>query len=399
MSNKERKYIIALVLITMIAVIIRLAQPKPIDWSEGYSNEEKKPFGGYILFNELAILFPDREITVNNLPIFEQSPVEKSINQIFINSSFGLDEFETEMILNGVNRGNNLFISAWQIDGAFADSLNINISSSFPSINSNISNLDSLLQNQVSFTNTTLNSGVNWIFPVGLTESYFASFDTANTTILGTIGDEEANFIRIDYGRGSIFVHSNPFLFSNYFLKDIRKFDYAFTALSYLSDRNVIWDEYYKAGRANFASPLSYIVSQPQLKWAWFISLLGLVSYLIFGAKRKQRIIPEIAPVSNTSIQFTSTVANLYLNNGTHKEILEKKILFLMDYIRTNLNINPDESVKSMDKIAQRSGIETTTIHELFSIIEHVQNEKNITQKRLKQVTDQIDWFYKNSQR
>lgn len=399
MGSKERKYMVALALITIVVIIIRLLQPKPIDWSEGYSSSEKKPFGGYILYNELATLFPDRNIEINSAPIFELDPREKSNNQIFINSSFEIDQFETEILLNGVEYGNNVFISAWQFGGAIADSLNIRVAYSFPSVNPTISSLDSLIQNQVELTNQTLNQNPDWLFPVGLTESYFASFDTSNTTVLGRIDNTEVNFVRIDIGRGSVFIHTNPFLFTNNYLKDTNRFDYAFTALSYLPSRDVLWDEYYKVGRVSFSSPLSYVVAQPDLRRAWFISLIGLIVYLIFGAKRKQRIIPEVKSVSNTSIQFTSTVANLYLNNGTHKDILEKKILFFYDYVRTNLQVSIDQSDETILNISNRSGIDLEKISDLLSLIKIAQEETTITQKRLKQVTDQIDWFYKTSLR
>ncbi len=399
MSSKERKYILALILLTIVVVTIRLAQPKPIDWSESYSNIDKKPFGGFILHNELSTLFPNRDIHVSEIPIYERIGGEKSMNQIFINSSFEIDEFETEIILDDVYRGDNLFISAWEIEGPFADSLNLGVSYFFPSINPTISSLDSLLQNPVTFTNQEIKAVNDWTFPVSLTESYFSSFDTTSTTVLGRVNNDEVNFIQIEYGRGSIFVHTNPFVFTNYYLKDIDRFDYAFKALSYLPSRNVMWDEYYKAGRVTFSSSLSYVVAQPGLKWAWFISLFGLIIFLVFGAKRKQRIIPIIKSVSNTSLVFTSTVAYLYLNNGTHKEILEKKILFLKDYIRTNLNVNPDENENAIEKIAHRSGIDEDEIRLLFSSIDAVQNEQKITQNRLKQLIDQIDRFYKNSQR
>lgn len=141
------------------------------------------------------------------------------------------------------------------------------------------------------------------------------------------------------------------------------------------------------------------MVAQPDLRRAWFISLIGLIVYLIFGAKRKQRIIPEVKSVSNTSIQFTSTVANLYLNNGTHKDILEKKILFFYDYVRNNLQVSIDQSDETILNISNRSGIDLEKISGLLSLIKIAQEETTITQKRLKQVTDQIDWFYKTSLR
>ena len=47
MSSKEKIYIFILLGITILVVFIRLS-PQPIDWSEGYSNEEKNPRGVYL---------------------------------------------------------------------------------------------------------------------------------------------------------------------------------------------------------------------------------------------------------------------------------------------------------------------------------------------------------------
>ena len=87
------------------------------------------------------------------------------------------------------------------------------------------------------------------------------------------------------------------------------------------------------------------------------------------------------------------------MNNGTHKELLEKKILFFKDYIRNNLNITTDDSDDSIVKVSNRSGIDLKIIKDLFSLIHTAEKETTISSNRLKQVTDQIDWFYKNSSR
>lgn len=400
MASIEKKYLIALFVISLITISIRLLQPKPIDWSEGYSAEEKKPFGTFILANTLDELFPDQTITTNQGPIFELTTPEKSENLIFINSSFEIDEFETEILMDRVSRGSSVFISAWQFSGAFADSLNIQVAYTFPEIGADILSLDSLLQNNVSFTNPNLEAINGWNFPIRLTESYFSSFDTTSSKVLGRIDDSLVNYIEFNYGSGSFFIHTNPFLLTNYYIKDLEKYDYAFRALSYLPVRTTIWDEYYKIGRINNSTPLTFIVSEESLRRAWFIGVFGLIIFLTFGAKRSQRIIPELKSVSNSSIQFASTIAQLYLNNSSHKAILKKKVAFLNDYIRNNLGINvTDYDADTLISISQRSGIELEEIQSIFRLIDVVSIEKDLTNKRLKEVTDRIDWFYKHSLR
>lgn len=400
MKKSERKYIYALILITTLVAIIKIIQPKPINWSESYSATDKIPFGTYILNDLLPEVFPDQEILTNNAPIFETELNDEIKNWIFINEGFALDEFETEILNENVDLGDIAFISARQISGAFADSLNLSIVNSFPFIDPQATSLDSLITSSVNFTNVNLRKEGGWSFPRTLTESYFTSFDTSRTTVLGYNAKDQVNFIKVDYGDGYYLIHTNPFLFTNYYLRDMERYDYAFKALSYLQSDMILWDEYYKAGRLSFSSPLQFVVSNPNLKWAWFIGLFGMIAYLIFNGRRLQRIIPVINQPINSSIDFAQTIANLYLNNGTHKEILEKKILFLFEYIRTNLNVQTDTlDEPTLANISSRSGIEKEEIDQLFMLIGLLRSKQEISEKELKRITERIDRFYKQSQR
>jgi hypothetical protein len=161
-----------------------------------------------------------------------------------------------------------------------------------------------------------------------------------------------------------------------------------------------MWDEYYKIGRLQFSTPMQFIATQPALKWAWFIALAGLLLFLIFGGKRLQRVIPEIAPVSNTSIDFATTIANMYLNAGSHRDILNKKITFFMDYLRTNLRVNTTKmDAYTRQQIAQRSGLALDKINQLVDDLDTVDGMVEVSSRDLKRITDQIDNFYKNTQR
>lgn len=398
--RRDHKYIIGLLLITIVLTVVKLAQPKPVNWNENYSSSSKIPFGTYILNDLLNTSFPGKEILVNTRPIFESELDISLSNWIFINSAFTLDEFETEILHEKVEAGDNVFISAREMAGPLADSLSLTLSLSFPFINPSATSLDSLLSNSINFTNPTIRSKSNWAFPRTLTETYFTSFDTTRTTVLGYANEDQVNFIQVKIGEGSYFIHSNPFLFTNYFTRDAENYDYAFKALSYLPQRTTYWDEYYKVGRLSFAFPLSYITSQRNLKWAWFIALFGMVAYLILNSKRAQRIIPVIRSPKNTSIEFATTIANLYLNNGTHKDIFEKKVLFLFEYIRSSLRISTtgiDE--QTLNDIANRSGIELEEISKLFEEIEAYRQKEQLSDKELKLITERIDGFYKHSQR
>mgnify|MGYP003675330689 FL=1 len=48
MKKSDKKYIVILGLLILLAVAIKLAEPKEIDWRQSYSFSEKKPFGALL---------------------------------------------------------------------------------------------------------------------------------------------------------------------------------------------------------------------------------------------------------------------------------------------------------------------------------------------------------------
>jgi len=57
-------------------------------------------------------------------------------------------------------------------------------------------------------------------------------------------------------------------------------------------------------------TPLKYILSQESLKWAYYILIVSIIVYIIFQGKRKQRVIPLIPPLKNTTLEFVRIIAS-----------------------------------------------------------------------------------------
>ena len=218
--------------------------------------------------------------------------------------------------------------------------------------------------------------------------------------MLGNWNQNQVNFIKISWGKGNFYLNSTPHLFTNYYLRKPEQAKYAFTALSYLPIQNTVWDGYYKSGRNVAGTPLSIVLSTDGLKQAWYLALITLLLFMIFKARREQRIIPIIQPPKNSSIQFAETIGELYLEQGSHSEILEKKLKFFYEYIINHLRLNPSTiDMKFKTALSQRSGIEKQEILKLFDLIELSGSSQKVSQTQLTLITKKIDEFYKKSQR
>ena len=246
-----------------------------------------------------------------------------------------------------------------------------------------------------NFSNPNLKRDTDYKFTKGNYNHFFTSFDTSKVIVLGIDDYDNVNFIKIKYDKGNLYLHSIPNIFTNYNLLKSDNRDYIFKSLSYLKNRGVIWDEYYKEVNKYASTPIRYILSQPSLKWTYFTLLISSIFFVIFKGRRDQRIIPVIKPLANTTLDFVNTVGNLYYKQSNHKNIAEKKITYFMDYVRAKyslktLNLN-DELIS---QLSEKSYMDKSEIKKMIELINIVSISKTIKQVTLIELNNLIENFY-----
>lgn len=411
-DKKNRLYLWIVALIAAFYIGFLTYESQTIDWSPSFSGSDKIPYGTYILQNELETLFPDSDIQLLTTPPFEyllRTDREKGrTNWVFINDRLDPDSNEMDLLLKRVEGGDHLFISTSAPGDVLAEELSFKVryTSLFDHQQLNLDRLTEIDQTEselirMNLMNPALMSESGWEFEGGRI-AYFSELDTARTTLLGGLTEERNNFVRIEHGSGLVYVHLLPVAFTNYYTREEHHAEYAFKILSCLPVRDVIWDEYYKTGRDQYSTPMGYVLSEPRLRNGWFLALAGILLFMIFKGRRNQRAIPERHKPENSTLQFAKTIGSLYLEKGSHKGIAEKKIRYFMDYCRRNVGVDPvysDSSISVAEAIAGPSGVPQKQIEKLLEQVKQVQRQNEISKEELKQVTSQIDQFYKDSER
>ncbi|HNG90920.1 MAG TPA: hypothetical protein PK858_11970, partial [Saprospiraceae bacterium] len=209
---------------------------------------------------------------------------------------------------------------------------------------------------------------------------------------IGHFADSLINFALFSYGKGQFLLHTNPAAFSNYSLLRPGARPYIEAVLGWLPEGPIYWDAVSRvpeavARRANanrhngFAGLdnehlLTYILQQPALAWGWYL-LLGLTGlWLIFKAKRRQRIIPILRRNENSSYEFINTVANLHFRERNYDGIsIQKMKLFLAqlrDRYGLHATLNPITHALRADsdffkRLAAVSEVPEQEIHDIFT--------------------------------
>jgi hypothetical protein len=411
--KKEWKYIAMLSAIFIVLIMVEINKPKPVDWKPSFSKKDKIPYGNYVLGDLITDIFGSGNVRVSGKTIYETIGQSTDISgiitedtsagssYIFINDQFSPDKLDTEILLQYAAKGNSVFVAAANIRGPFADTLHIITTDYFfysfkkKEYESLSSRSDSL---SLSFVNPALKRKKEYGYKKGSVPYFFASFDSSSAVILGINNKNLPTFARFSHGLGYIYISTTPYAFTNYNMLFQDNAEYVASAFSYLPAGKVIWDEYYKAGQGEKETPLRFIISRTALAWAYGITIISLLFYILFEAKRRQRVIPIMAPPQNATLEFVDTIGRLYYQYGDHKNLAQKKITYFMESIRTRFHLKTNMlDEEFVDRLAEKSNVERERVKMLISLIRKINETGSVTEDTLIRLSDMIDRFNTNN--
>ena len=411
---RDRKFLLSLFVSILIIVLIGVFRPQEIDWTSSFSANDKIPYGTYVLHQLLPDIFGPKNVSTNTTPIYKLLHKTRldSASLIFIQPSFTPTRKERNELLAFAQKGNTIFISSNHISKSLADTLNIIERNDFIQQTYNtVTRPDSGTQLEANFTNPALHSDSAYLFKKDFSSAFYSFNDSSADrpidspavfspfTVLGVDGKHRSTFIRIAYGKGYIFIHSNPYAFTNYYMLKPRGDEYVARCLSYLPHGEIIWDEFYKRGANESKTSLSFVLTRESLRWAYYTGVLFLILFILFNIKRRQRVIPVIDPFKNTSLEFTKTIGALYFNQSNHRNIARKKITYFLEFLRNRYGIDtalPDEEFAR--RLCYKSGMSEGAVSHLLSIIEGIAKKQLISATELIDLNHAIEYFKSNCQ-
>lgn len=405
MFRGNRKFIAMILIYVAVIAAITLTVPSAIDWTQTYEKDKKEPYACFILYRQLKDVFPGQEIKTVYQPAYNQmSTGIKNANYIFIANSIQFDELDFRTLYGSVSDGNYAFLAANIFPATLCDSLGIEVQEDFEwndLLTQKEGEDDNKQDYRVRFTNPNLGKSPEFVFRSNFANSYFSFHDTLLFTVLAVDAKNRPVFVRERIGEGFIYLSCFPQAFTNYYLVNPKTRNFASHSLSYLPVAKVFWDEFYKAGRADESdNPLRYILRTPALKWALCVSLLALLLFVIFRAKRRQRIIPVIAPYQNTTLEFVTTIGRLYFNKADHFDLVTKQRTFWLEYVRTHLLV-PTQLLDEefIRQVSERSAVPETDIRKLVSYLETLQRSQTATEHDVHRLHEMIENFYTKTKR
>jgi len=355
---------------------------------------DKIPYGTKYAYDNLPFIFPRADIrTTSHFPVLYQreSTDDTTHALIIICPEFKPDLEEMNSIIHYAAKGNQVFISSFYFLDTVMQMFHLKWAR------------DEYTEGDSTEMRLLDPVGKVWFkytYPGYSHDAYFVSIDTGHTSILGRDNKGYPDFIRISYAHGgAIFIHLNPFAFSNFFILHKENKSYYNIALSYMTSkaRVVEWSDYFRYTRTKDGfSSLRFILANRSLRWAFWLTVLLFSLIFIIESKRKQRAIPEIPTFQNASVDFVKTVGRLYFQQKNNQNLASKMVAAFLEHIRSTYNLTT--SVLNEDfaqKLAFRMGRPVYEISQLIQYIHDSRLKPDLSDQELMILHQQITQFTK----
>lgn len=387
MGKAIRNYLILLsVVVIVMALTVFSSADRKVDWEQTYDANSKQPYGLYIFGEQLKHFFSKKVDRISYTPYEYLRRNQQKGNYNYIFTTKGIDEVSLKKVLSDVQAGSQaLFLNE---DQGLMDTLKIE------------TDYDYVSKINLQLNSTSYNKPIYLhIEKVFVKVSYFTQLDKERDKVLGYVFFSEdtkkkINFVEVPYGKGKFFLYLGPpMAFTNYFLKESQEArSYVATVLSYLpEDRPTVWFVPPTQGE----DTLSFIMSQPQLRTAWHLMLLGFVLYLLFKGKRQQRTIPVIEKPKNTTIEFAQSISSLYYQERDATDMVRKKITYFLDQVRQRYYLDTQQINEDFaTKLANKSGKDRDLVQQIVGTIIHFEQTQQAQEETLTQLDKWIDEFW-----
>lgn len=439
--------------------LLQVNLPKKFVWSPTFSHVDKQPFGCFVFDSVLTQSLPNGyHVTKKTFFQLDQEHAKEKISVLMVVDQQNLKQLDVKYLCNIARRGGKVMVVASGSfdDGRNADTVvvdelertfNVRIEDgtyfSLRGILAGLKAHDNDMYDTIYWNNRetmyaaqsyrmfyNMVGGTLFVDSVPKVKRLAYTLSTAgydyrhdslyvgDFTGFDTIVDEKERIERIDtfaikkvpaavsvpYGKGEVIFVSSPLLFTNYGMLEGNTSVYIFRLMSYLADLPVYRTEAYVKTDAMLVaeqSPFREFIKRPPLRWALYLALLGVVLFMIFTARRRQRVIPIMSKPANRSLEFIQLIGTLYYQRKDHVDLVRKKFKLFAEELRKTAGVDISD-VNTDDReyllLAEKTGMNSDRLKKVIRQIRLVlHSEGNISVEEMRSLIDAMDTIVRHA--
>ncbi|HRZ41776.1 MAG TPA: hypothetical protein P5228_03630 [Bacteroidales bacterium] len=314
-----------------------------------------------------------------------------------------------ETLISFASKGNHIFLAANRIPEALAAGLGLDslvLMQSFMADSSGMIETTIIRPPPQETWRFTIEKGIGkWPVEWFCLDEIYCKTGTYEFSGVGYLGDGSCTMGTWKIGTGTLTIHTNPILFTNYYLIKPDGFDHACKAFSFLErDADVYFDVFsLKTPKSTVnttpgqmdESLLGFILSSGGLKEAWYLLMLMAVLYLIFTARRVQRPVPVIEPATDDTLEYVRTLGRLYQRSRNHLSMALKQRTLFYRHLSRKYNVRTDEpSGEQILLLAAKTGLTAPFLKRLLTDLKRLDNRDDYSEADLLELHNRLHYFY-----
>ena len=451
--KSSRNFLFAMLVLFVLFCLLQVNLPKKFVWSPTFSHVDKQPLGCFVFDSVLTQSLPNGyHVTKKTFFQLDQEHAKEKISVLMVVDQQNLKQLDVKYLCNIARRGGKVMVVA---SGSFDDGRNADTvvvdelertfkvrieDGTYFSLRGILAGLkahDNDMYDTIYWNNRetmyaaqpyrmfyNMVGGTLFVDSVPKVKRLAYTLSTAgydyrhdslyvgDFTGFDTIVDEKERIERIDtfaikkipvavsvpYGKGEVIFVSSPLLFTNYGMLEGNTSVYIFRLMSYLAGLPVYRTEAYVKTDAMLVaeqSPFREFIKRPPLRWALYLALLGVVLFMIFTARRRQRVIPIMSKPTNRSLEFIQLIGTLYYQRKDHVNLVRKKFKLFAEELRKTAgvdisDVNTDDSEYLL--LAEKTGMNSDRLKKVIRQIRLVlHSESNISVEEMRSLIDAMD--------
>lgn len=457
--KSSRNFLFIMLVLFVLFCLLQVNLPKKFVWSPTFSHVDKQPLGCFVFDSVLTQSLPNGyHVTKKTFFQLDQEHAKEKISVLMVVDQQNLKQLDVKYLCNIARRGGKVMVVA---SGSFDDSRNADtvvvdelertfkvkiedgMYFSLRGILAGLKAHDNDMYDTIYWNNRetmyaaqsyrmfyNMVGGTLFVDSVPKVKRLAYTLSTAgydyrhdslyvgDFTGFDTIVDEKERIERIDtfaikkipvavsvpYGKGEVIFVSSPLLFTNYGMLEGNTFVYIFRLMSYLADLPVYRTEAYVKTDAMLVaeqSPFREFIKRPPLRWALYLALLGVVLFMIFTARRRQRVIPIMSKPANRSLEFIQLIGTLYYQRKDHVDLVRKKFKLFAEELRKTAGVDISD-VNTDDReyllLAEKTGMNNDRLKKVIRQIRLVlHSEGNISVEEMRSLIDAMDTIVRHA--
>lgn len=457
--KSSRNFLFAMLVLFVLFCLLQVNLPKKFVWSPTFSHVDKQPLGCFVFDSVLTQSLPNGyHVTKKTFFQLDQEHAKEKISVLMVVDQQDLKQLDVKYLCNIARRGGKVMVVASSSfdDGRNADTVVVDelertfkvriedgIYFSLRGILAGLKAHDNDMYDTIYWNNRetmyaaqpyrmfyNMVGGTLFVDSVPKVKRLAYTLSTAgydykldslyvgDFTRFDTIVDKKERIERIDtfaikkipaavsvpYGKGEVIFVSSPLLFTNYGMLEGNTSVYIFRLMSYLADLPVYRTEAYVKTDAMLVaeqSPFREFIKRPPLRWALYLALLGVVLFMIFTARRRQRVIPIMSKPANRSLEFIQLIGTLYYQRKDHVDLVRKKFKLFAEELRKTAGVDISD-VNTDDReyllLAEKTGMNSDRLKKVIRQIRLVlHSEGNISVEEMRSLIDAMDTIVRHA--